>query len=161
MRQKRNISTRCLKGLVALAVITLPITAFTQETRSPRNLEEFNELFQEFNNWGRWGDDDERGTMNLITAEKTREAASLVRKGITVSLSHNPMPDEAIDNPDAAFNHTMGQSLRSDTMNLRITVTVSATSIHSVTSSGTTACITTFRHLQALPKAAENSASRT
>ena len=25
------------------------------------------------------------------------------------------MPDEAIDNPDAAFNHTMGQSLRSDT----------------------------------------------
>ena len=25
------------------------------------------------------------------------------------------MPDEAVDNPDAAFNHTMGQSLRSDT----------------------------------------------
>ena len=115
MRQKRNISTRCLKGLVALAVITLPITAFTQETRSPRNIEEFNELFQEFNNWGRWGADDERGTMNLITPEKTREAASLVRAGITVSLAHNPMPDEAIDNPDAAFNHTMGQSLRSDT----------------------------------------------
>ena len=37
----------------------------------------------DLNNWGRWGDDDERGTMNLITAEKTREAASLVRKGIT------------------------------------------------------------------------------
>ena len=53
--------------------------------------------------------------MNLITPEKTREAASLVRSGVTVSLSHNPMPDEAIDNPDAAFNHTMGQSLRSDT----------------------------------------------
>ena len=72
-------------------------------------------MFQELNNWGRWGAADELGTMNLITAAKTREAAMLVRSGITVSLAHNPMPDEAPDNPDAAFNHTMGQSLRSDT----------------------------------------------
>ena len=115
MRQKPNISARWLEGLIALTIIALPTTAITQETRSPRNIEEFNELFQEFNNWGRWGADDERGTMNLITPEKIRSAASLVRSGVTVSLSHNPMPDEAIDNPDAAFNHTMGQSLRSDT----------------------------------------------
>ena len=57
--------------------------------------------------------------MNLITEEKTRKAAALVRRGITVSLSHNPMPDEAVDNPDAAFNHTMGESLRSDTYEFR------------------------------------------
>ncbi|GIT67475.1 MAG: hypothetical protein Ct9H300mP25_09470 [Acidobacteriota bacterium] len=111
MRQKRNISARCLEGLVALTIIALPTTAITQETRSPRNLEEFNELFQEFNNWGRWGDDDERGTMNLITAEKTREAASLVRKGITVSLSHNPMPDEAIENPGRSIQPHDGTKL--------------------------------------------------
>ena len=34
---------------------------------------------------------------------------------LAVSLSHNPMPDEAPDNPDAAFDHVMGRSLRSDT----------------------------------------------
>ena len=72
-------------------------------------------MFRELNNWGRWGADDELGTMNLISEEKIREAAALVRRGITISLAHNPMVDEAVDNPDSAFNHTMGQSLRSDT----------------------------------------------
>ena len=57
--------------------------------------------------------------MNLITPEKTREAAALVQRGITVSLAHNPMPDEAVDNPDSAFNHTMAESLRSDTYEFR------------------------------------------
>ena len=70
---------------------------------------------KEDRNWGRWGDDDELGTMNLVTAAKTREAVALVQRGITVSLAHNPMPDEAPDNPDSAFNHTMGRTLRSDT----------------------------------------------
>ena len=84
-------------------------------TRAPRNLEEFDAMFREFSNWGRWGADDERGTLNLITPAKTRQAAALVRSGITVSLAHNPMPRAAPDNPDAAFDHVMGQSLRSDT----------------------------------------------
>jgi kynurenine formamidase len=84
-------------------------------TRAPRNLDEFDAMFREFSNWGRWGADDERGTLNLITPAKTREAAALIRSGITVSLAHNPIPEEAPDNPDAAFEHVMGRSLRSDT----------------------------------------------
>ena len=106
-----------LVGMAALAALAIACSATvdTQEPRRPRNVEEFDAMFQELNNWGRWGADDELGTMNLITAEKTREAAALVRRGITVSLAHNPMPDEAPDNPDAAFTHTMGRSLRSDT----------------------------------------------
>ena len=32
-------------------------------------------------NWGRWGPDDERGTLNLITAAKRLQAARLVRRG--------------------------------------------------------------------------------
>jgi len=108
--------SKSLVGSGALiALVACAAGVDSQEPRTPRNLEEFDALFQEYNNWGRWGADDERGTMNLITEEKTREAAALVRRGITVSLAHNPMPDEAVDNPDAAFNHTMGQSLRSDT----------------------------------------------
>ena len=111
--------------IVLLAVGTFAVLAAcaagvdSQEPRRPRNLEEFDALFQELNNWGRWGADDELGTMNLITEEKTREAAALVQRGITVSLAHNLMPDEAVDNPDAAFNHTMGESLRIDTYEFR------------------------------------------
>ena len=101
-------------GLACLAA-TITVTVSAQESRAPRNIDEFEAMFQEINNWGRWGTDDELGTMNLITAEKTREAAGLVRSGATVSLAHNPMPDEAPDNPDAAFNHTMGRTFRSDT----------------------------------------------
>jgi len=38
-------------------------------------------------NWGRWGEDDVRGTMNLLTDAKRREAAALVRFGESHSLS--------------------------------------------------------------------------
>ncbi len=113
MTRKCNMSLVGAGALIALVACAAGVDS--QEPRTPRNLEEFDALFQEYNNWGRWGADDERGTMNLITEEKTREAAALVRRGVTVSLAHNPIPDEAVDNPDAAFNHTMGQSLRSDT----------------------------------------------
>ena len=111
-------STMWFGGFVVLAIAFIAAcseSVETQEPRTPRNLEEFDAMFQEINNWGRWGADDELGTMNLVTAEKTREAAALVRRGITVSLAHNPIPEETVDNPDAAFNHTMGRSLRSDT----------------------------------------------
>ena len=100
--------TLCLGGTTA--------TVEAQEaTRAPRNLAEFDAMFRELSNWGRWGADDERGTLNLITPAKTREAASLVRSGITVSLAHNPMPEEAPDNRATAFEHIMGRNLRSDT----------------------------------------------
>jgi kynurenine formamidase len=113
MTRKFNRSVVGAGALIGLVACTAGVDS--QEPRTPRNLEEFDALFQEYNNWGRWGADDERGTMNLITEEKTREAAALVRRGVTVSLAHNPMADEAVDNPDAAFNHTMSESLRSDT----------------------------------------------
>ena len=103
-------------GAVALCFGGATTTVEAQEVmRAPRNLEEFDAMFREFSNWGRWGADDEQGTLNLITPAKTRRAAELVRSGITVSLAHNPMPGEAPDNPDAAFDHVMGRNLRSDT----------------------------------------------
>ncbi len=44
-------------------------------------------------NWGKWGPDDQRGTLNYITLEKTRQAAALVKTGrvypLAISLSHN------------------------------------------------------------------------
>lgn len=44
-------------------------------------------------NWGRWGKDDERGALNLITAEKRRQAATLAKTGAIVSLAH-PLVNE-------------------------------------------------------------------
>ena len=38
-------------------------------------------------NWGKWGSDDERGTLNYITAEHVAHAASLVKRGIVFSLA--------------------------------------------------------------------------
>ncbi|MBV9171388.1 MAG: cyclase family protein [Chloroflexi bacterium] len=48
----------------------------------------FQELFERCSNWGRWGEDDERGTLNLITPEHRIRAASLVREGVSVSCAH-------------------------------------------------------------------------
>jgi kynurenine formamidase len=42
-------------------------------------------------NWGRWGDDDERGTLNLITDEVRGSAVAEARTGRTVSLAR-PIP---------------------------------------------------------------------
>ena len=33
------------------------------------------------NNWGRWGDDDERGALNLITADSVMRGAAAVTTG--------------------------------------------------------------------------------
>lgn len=43
--------------------------------------------FHTYSNWGRWGDDDEVGTLNLISTAKVVEAARLVRQGKVISLA--------------------------------------------------------------------------
>jgi len=48
-----------------------------------------------FSNWGRWGADDQFGTLNHITEEGRRYAASLVREGRAVSCS-NPIATKAV-----------------------------------------------------------------
>lgn len=45
------------------------------------------EWMDKLSNWGRWGSDDQRGTLNLVTPEKTRRAAGLVQEGVTVSCA--------------------------------------------------------------------------
>jgi len=48
--------------------------------------------FKELNNWGRWGHDDQRGTLNLISPAKRKDALALVRTGRTVSLARDVVP---------------------------------------------------------------------
>ena len=83
----------CLVTGVAAAVVlavglslSTPLAVLGQDgAPPPRNADEFDEMFKRLSNWGRWGEDDERGTLNLITPEKRRQAAALVKEGITVS----------------------------------------------------------------------------
>lgn len=53
-------------------------------------------------NWGRWGEDDQRGAVNLITAEKRVRAAGLVRSGRIVSLSRDFPKTPGPANPQPA-----------------------------------------------------------
>lgn len=65
-------------------------------------------------NWGRWGDDDQLGTINLITPEKRTAAAALVRSGRSVSLSRDVPTEPGPGNPSPA-QHWMRIFERGDT----------------------------------------------
>jgi kynurenine formamidase len=67
------------------------------------------EMMKELSNWGRWGDDDELGTLNFITPSTRKAAAALVRDGVSVSLAHNLIKDEAPDN-SSPFVHDVNSS---------------------------------------------------
>jgi kynurenine formamidase len=58
------------------------------------------EWMTSLSNWGRWGDDDQHGTLNLITPEKRKQAAALVQDGIPVSCAR-PITSEIT--PDVTY----------------------------------------------------------
>ncbi|MEY2419915.1 MAG: hypothetical protein QOG90_2595 [Actinomycetota bacterium] len=49
--------------------------------------ESFRALASKVNNWGRWGDDDELGTLNLITDDVRRRGAACVKTGKAFALA--------------------------------------------------------------------------
>ena len=55
--------------------------------------------FDTLSNWGRWGEDDQMGTLNHITPEKTKQAVGLVEEGVTVCCSrpitYETTPDQS------------------------------------------------------------------
>jgi len=65
------------------------VTETTAKTTPPArvSLQEFDQIYESVKNWGRWGDDDELGTLNLITPEVRAAAARLVESGRTVSMA--------------------------------------------------------------------------
>jgi kynurenine formamidase len=83
-----------------------PVTGAQAPARAPRNAAELDELFKQVSNWGRWGKDDQLGAANLITEAKRKQAAGLVKNGISVSLAHNALTEKAADNT-SPFEHTM------------------------------------------------------
>jgi len=89
-----KLSRRSLLGNAALlagsaiALESQPAAAAATE-QYPRNLtaDDIERWSTELSNWGRWGQDDQAGTINLITPAKRKAAAALVHDGVCVSAS--------------------------------------------------------------------------
>src|SRR5947209_12871355 len=62
--------------------------------------EDFRRAMKQLSNWGRWGDDDELGAANLITPAKRKQAATLVKEGLPISLAHDIPQEKAADAPN-------------------------------------------------------------
>lgn len=62
------------------------------------------------NNWGRWGEDDQRGTTNLLTPSRLVEAARLVRRGAVFSLALAITPEAPRFPSRAAPKHYFTQT---------------------------------------------------
>jgi kynurenine formamidase len=69
------------------AVLWHSVSVRSQSPNTEVTKEQFERWMTDLSNWGRWGKDDERGGLNLITAEKRRQAATLGKTGTIVSLS--------------------------------------------------------------------------
>lgn len=63
----------------------------------PPTQAEVEKYFERLNNWGRWGDEDQKGTLNLITPEKRAAAVALARSGRVVSLARDLTPQPTLD----------------------------------------------------------------
>ncbi|MEE2777415.1 MAG: cyclase family protein [Acidobacteriota bacterium] len=102
-------TTRLTLGLILAALVLAATTPALAQAPEPVTKAEFDRWMQEISNWGRWGEDDELGTLNLVTAQKTLAATKLVREGTTVSmaLDLNKVQDAVNANP---FRHTLSVS---------------------------------------------------
>ncbi|MDB3992819.1 cyclase family protein [Gammaproteobacteria bacterium] len=84
--------------VILLTLVFSSSNFFAQDGRPPmESNQDFQRAMQELSNWGRWGEDDELGQANFITQEKRIAAARLVREGITVSLAHDVVQEDAVD----------------------------------------------------------------
>lgn len=71
-------------------------------------------LKSDLNNWGRWGKDDQKGTLNHLTTEKTLQALSLATDGELVSCAR-PIEFKAsvdVPRPPQHFMVSAGDSYR-------------------------------------------------
>ena len=105
-----------MKSLIGMVVILLlSITgAFSvagmreieQSGQSTFTKADYPRWIEELSNWGRWGDSDEIGALNLVTPEKIKEAASLVKSGVSVSLAQMLGPNIMADGRRSPYQQT-------------------------------------------------------
>jgi kynurenine formamidase len=88
----------CLLGIMALAADE---PASHHATKA-----DVDRWMKELSNWGRWGSNDQMGTVNLITPEKRKAAAALVKEGVAISLAHDADTEKSVDN-NSPYGHKM------------------------------------------------------
>src|SRR2546427_1150378 len=98
----RHARIALISVLASTPVVTLLLSASVAQTSAgPRRTiateAEFHQAMKDLSNWGRWGPDDVLGAANLITPAKRRQAASLVKEGLTISLEHPIFQEEVAD----------------------------------------------------------------
>ena len=98
MKRAMLAAAVCL-ALSGAAVLSDVAQAFRPADQPTVTKDQVNRWMTELSNWGRWGKTDQIGTLNLITADKRRQALKLVRDGVSVSLAHTIDKEKAADNP--------------------------------------------------------------
>lgn len=95
-------------GMLVAALLLGGLTTVRQSAQPAPSVTkaDFDRWKSELSNWGRWGKEDQIGALNLITPAKRRQAASLVRDGVSVSLARDADTEKAVDNPDP-YEHRM------------------------------------------------------
>jgi kynurenine formamidase len=88
------------KCFVTAVAIALAAQAVSSQGRAPVSEAQYERWKTELSNWGRWGKDDQLGALNLITPAKRRQAAGLVRDGVSVSLASDADTVKSVDNPN-------------------------------------------------------------
>jgi kynurenine formamidase len=81
------------------AMSTTSVAQRDGQTRQPVTGEQLSTWTKQLSNWGRWGKDDQKGTLNLITPQKRKQAIALVKEGVAVSLAHTLDRGQFPDNP--------------------------------------------------------------
>jgi kynurenine formamidase len=95
-------------GPVVVLFVTLIGLAASARAQEPDKAtkEDIARWSRELSNWGRWGKDDQLGVANLITPAKRKQAAALVKEGVSVSLARDLETDKSEYNP-SPFKHSM------------------------------------------------------
>src|SRR4051794_20820497 len=96
----KAISALSSASILALCAITVMSGVHGHAQNQQVSASDVEMWMSSLSNWGRWGPDDQRGTLNLITPQKRREAATLVREGTVVSLAHEVLTEKDADNPN-------------------------------------------------------------
>jgi kynurenine formamidase len=107
---------RLYTGSICVALLVMafvsPVTSAQGTASKPVSDAQYERWKKELSNWGRWGKDDQIGALNLITPAKRRQAAALVKDGVSVSLAADADTVKAVDNP-SPYEVTM-QGISSD-----------------------------------------------
>ncbi len=96
--------TRIITGCFALALLSSSGLVLAQPAPIASSVMEG--WIDSLSNWGRWGSSDEKGTLNFITPQTRVAAAALVRSGISVSMAHDTLFEDSVDNSNP-YQHEM------------------------------------------------------